>query len=516
MNKTKAHSQRQTLAKTACLGLLAMTAIVPIACERATSEPAIPPSRAVTQKQAPLLRLAFSQWLEGHLEPCGCASAQSGGLDRRGYWLKRNKHLYDLALEGGNLIETNNAFEDLKLQTSLMVLRGHLEETGYGALPLGPVDLTMGIKTLRDYDEAWGPVFFCSDLRQKKGDQLTAPFATHRIVAAGKYKILMLDLAQRVEGNPSPDLVFVEPKVAIAEVFAKAGQRGKDYDMVLCFAYQGEDKGLRELLPHLPGVDLLVGQVRDLHLMGSNKAEEHVRKEAVRGVRRTSLIFPGGQGRRLLLWKGRPEAGMGWETSKLEVVDLPARRTERKNAKGMPLTADADIWMQLRDLKKQIADQNMVEKLADQRPTANGAKYVGNRVCKSCHTKAYRIWQKSGHAKAWDVLVQRDKEDGLPMTKQPDCVRCHTVGFGEVSGFKNPVTTSQLRGVGCEQCHGPSSKHVKAMKALPHKPSAEQTAAAIKEGALLPANAATCARCHDAEQSPGFQYKERWEKIEHK
>ncbi|MFQ5506924.1 MAG: hypothetical protein ACE5F1_19305, partial [Planctomycetota bacterium] len=33
------------------------------------------------------LRLLLSGWLDGQLEPCGCASAQSGGLDRRGFWL---------------------------------------------------------------------------------------------------------------------------------------------------------------------------------------------------------------------------------------------------------------------------------------------------------------------------------------------------------------------------------------------------------------------------------------------
>lgn len=481
------------------------------------NEGALPPADQAQDsvKRRPLLRLAFTQWMEGHLEPCGCASAQSGGMDRRGYWLKRNKHLYDLALEGGNLIEEKNAFEDLKLQTSLLILRGHLEEEGYGALPLGPVDLSLGTETLHDYDEAWGPVFFCTDLRQKKGGKLVAPFATHRILEAGSYNLLLLDLAGHVEGTQQKNLVFVEPGKAIEEALAAAGQRGRDYDMVICFAYQSPKRGLRTLLGQLPGVDLVVGQVRDLHLMGSPKPEVHERKEAVHGVRRTSLIFPGGQGRRMLLWKGRPDPGQGWKTSKLEIVDLPARREERKNSAGMPLTADADIWMQLRELKQQIADQNMVEKLANRRPTVNGARYVGNKVCQACHTRAARVWKKSGHAKAWHVLEERDKTDKLPMTRQPDCVRCHTVGFGEVSGYTSPSKTPQLLAVGCEVCHGPSSKHVDAMKALPDKPGKKVVEAALAEAPLVEANAQTCARCHDAEQSPGFQFKDRWKRIKH-
>ncbi len=517
------HSSRMRLAQVVLLGI---TASLSLACEqeshtRPHSLSAMPRDQEASAgeqgqpQRSRLLRLAFTQWMEGHLEPCGCASAQSGGLDRRGYWLQRNKHLYDLALEGGNLIEENNPFEDLKLQTSLLILRGHLEEQGYGALPLGPVDLSLGIDALRDYDEAWGPVFFCSDLRQKKGDQLVAPFATHRILKAGSYKLLLLDLAGHAEGKTRKDLVFLAPQEAIAKVLRKAGKRGTDYDMVICFAYESEKQGLRDLLKRVPGVDLLVGQVRDLHLMGSPQPELHERKEAVHGVKRTSLIFPGGQGRRILLWKGRPDAENGWSTSRLEIVDLPAMRNEKKNAQGMPLTADADIWMQLRDLKQQIADQNMVEKLAERRPTANGARYVGNKSCQACHTQATRVWRKSSHAHAWDVLVERDKADGLPMTLQPDCVECHTVGFGEVSGYVSPAKTPKLLAVGCESCHGAGSLHVQAMKDLPDKASDEAVTAAIQKAPLIESGPKTCARCHDSNQSPGFQYKERWKKIRH-
>ncbi|MEZ5987918.1 MAG: cytochrome c family protein [Planctomycetota bacterium] len=460
------------------------------------------------------LRLVLSGWMEGHLEPCGCASAQSGGLDRRGYWLLRNQHLYDLALEGGNLVGDWNALEDIELQTTLMVFGGFLERQGYRDQPLGPADLAAGLGVLGDYDQAFGPAFFATDLRAVDGDKREAPFPTFRKVEAAGYKLLLLDL---VGGGEAPaGTAFEPPAAAVTAAMKQAGQRGKDWDLALCFAYeQGQD--LRKLAAALPGIDVFVGCVRDHHMPGKPKPEVIEREGDPYGVARTTLLFPEARGRRLLLWQGLPDGHGSWKTVDApQAIELPAYRNEARDEAGVPVRTNKDIWQALRDARRRVAEEGVLAKLAGRAEPDTGGRYVGNAACKDCHAAAYEVWKNSKHSHAWDSLVQRAKDDDLPVTKHPDCVGCHTIGYGDKTGFAGFAKTPDLVAVGCETCHGAGSKHVEAFRALPEGAAAEAVAEARKRGALRKLEASFCFRCHNFEQSPGFQFTDRWKVIEHR
>jgi len=85
--------------------------------------------------------------------------------------------------------------------------------------------------------------------------------------------------------------------------------------------------------------------------------------------------------------------------------------------------------------------------------------YVGSETCKNCHKSAYRIWKNTPHSHAYQTLVDARK----PSLRQhdPECIVCHTVGFGIHSGFVSEDRTPKLKNVGCESCHGPAGEHVK-------------------------------------------------------
>jgi len=88
------------------------------------------------------------------------------------------------------------------------------------------------------------------------------------------------------------------------------------------------------------------------------------------------------------------------------------------------------------------------------------AEYIGTGKCRLCHLKDHKTWKKTKHATAFDALVDAERAD-------PECVRCHTTGYGRPGGYVDEKTTPKLKNVGCESCHGPGSAHVAAAKKKP-------------------------------------------------
>jgi hypothetical protein len=79
--------------------------------------------------------------------------------------------------------------------------------------------------------------------------------------------------------------------------------------------------------------------------------------------------------------------------------------------------------------------------------------YVGAGGCAGCHGDKFNQWQTTGHADAFSGIAN------LPPAVRKNCLPCHTVGYGQPTGFVDPTTTPQLMDVGCENCHGPAAGH---------------------------------------------------------
>ena len=132
---------------------------------------------------------------------------------------------------------------------------------------------------------------------------------------------------------------------------------------------------------------------------------------------------------------------------------------------------------------------------ADQRiPLRDGQPgYSGPSACSTCHTAAATAWNNSRHAHSHAALIPRG------YAADPDCLRCHVTGLGKPDGWHRTDTRSELGVVSCESCHGPGSEHV----------------ASGGKTSLPPASPATCVSCHDAENSPKFDFATYWTKIAH-
>ena len=116
--------------------------------------------------------------------------------------------------------------------------------------------------------------------------------------------------------------------------------------------------------------------------------------------------------------------------------------------------------------------------------------YAGWAACQGCHRSAYTNWIHTAHFRAFTTLKE------IKQDSNPQCLPCHTVGFGLNGGFVDWETTPLLAGVQCENCHGPSANHVADFTDLSVRPS-------------VTIAAEVCGGCHTDAHHPTFdEWKE--------
>jgi hypothetical protein len=81
------------------------------------------------------------------------------------------------------------------------------------------------------------------------------------------------------------------------------------------------------------------------------------------------------------------------------------------------------------------------------RERKKGLDYVPSAACGQCHRPQYEQWRRSRHAGAYRTLVRAGR------TGDPNCMACHTTGFGTEKGFYTFAKTPDLAGVNCQDCH---------------------------------------------------------------
>ncbi|MGD8499631.1 MAG: cytochrome c family protein [Phycisphaerales bacterium] len=180
-------------------------------------------------------------------------------------------------------------------------------------------------------------------------------------------------------------------------------------------------------------------------------------------------------------------------------VTAPARAGERLKltfhavAVEEDLPQDGSLVRLYEDYQQIVRDRNLLEKHPRFR-LPNGLQYSGSRSCKPCHTYEYEKWSGNAHGRAFATLERVGSQF------DPECVVCHVVGMDYESGFISQEQTGHLKNVGCENCHGPGSEHIK-------------TAGATE----LAEPKSACIDCHTPEHSGDYAGNERsfLEKIVH-
>ena len=136
--------------------------------------------------------------------------------------------------------------------------------------------------------------------------------------------------------------------------------------------------------------------------------------------------------------------------------------------------------------------------------------FTGVGLCSMCHRGdtnhlIFEKWLASKHAGAFKRLDPAKGED-----KNPECVGCHTTGFGAGGYAIGADNAAKFEGVQCEACHGAGSAY-KAVAVMKNR------TLALQNGLIVPTEE-TCKTCHRS-ASPtfkGFDFTQALKMIDHR
>lgn len=113
------------------------------------------------------------------------------------------------------------------------------------------------------------------------------------------------------------------------------------------------------------------------------------------------------------------------------------------------------------------------------------AVYVGMDKCKECHPEHVKTYSEWKYSKNFRILEMSGKDH------DPQCLYCHTTGYGKEGGFISVEKTPHMKNIQCEACHGPASLHIKAPTVQEHLKTLS-----------IPKN--VCTTCHHQHKHMGF------------
>ncbi len=113
--------------------------------------------------------------------------------------------------------------------------------------------------------------------------------------------------------------------------------------------------------------------------------------------------------------------------------------------------------------------------------------YLGWQRCAGCHPDQTQAWQKSHHANSYLTLANKKEQFNL------DCLPCHVTGITDENSHQALALTKELQLVGCEECHGIGTEHVRTNGKRP-----------VPQANPKPE---VCLRCHTPDHSDDFNYQ---------
>ena len=443
----------------------------------------------------PKLTLVITGRQDGYLEPCGCAGKErmKGGLSRRHSLfedLREARGWTTVGLDVGGMVLDSGRQAEMKFQTTAEAF----STMGYDAIGLGTGELRLQAALLVSFVASAGSQrspFVSANVGLFGFD--TGFTEKQQIVEAAGMKLGITSIfgkEYQKEINNS-EIEMVDPEVALAPLVPALKEQ---CDLLILLAHATMEESI-ELARKFPDFDLVV--------TAGGPPEPPPVPEKIEGTD-TLLIQVGTKGENATVLGIYEESR---QAIRYQRVTIDSRYPDSPGIR------------QLMALYQEQLRVTGLEGLGI-RPIPHASKeilgkFVGSQECKSCHEESYKVWKKSGHAKAWNTLVIQDP----PRTFDPECISCHVIGWNPThyfpyeSGFLSEAETPGLIDVGCESCHGPGGAHVRAEMGadVELQRKLQEASVVTKEEAQK----RLCTECHDLDNSPDFEFETYWPKVEH-
>jgi len=346
---------------------------------------------------------------------------------------------------------------------------------GYDAVAVGERELAYGRRVVIDEIKEGTP-FICTNVYMD-GEPL---FRKSVSVRVGEVRVGVLSVLGESPREPRGFEVR-DPVEGIGEEIKELRRKN---DVVILLAHMNRGR-LKEMIPVLSGVDLIIrGHTADV---------EEVKGSCVDTIGGTfedmgiPVFFAGDRGRVLgkvdLAWNS--DDGLRILGNEVITLKRSMRRDSLVTSRMMDFFKGETKRRKELKLRRMVARDDVTGRVRE--------RYLGMEMCARCHTDVYDSFMLTKHFMAFSTISSgTDRKD-------PECLRCHATGFGEFSGYDPETESSRgvnLRGVQCEACHGPGTKHA-------------------RDGSYRKAALSSCRKCHTSRWSPDFEFEKYWNRIKH-
>ena len=431
------------------------------------------------------LTLAIVGEVRGELEPCGCPTLPYGGFERRHTQLDRLREessapvfhldLGDTLVKG---ISTSRGDELLARATEMLRMS---KMVGVDLWIPGPSDLVaMSIEAIASQSTL--PVASATWIEPSSGANVLPSFA---VLERRGIRIGVIALSAPPQGTDS--VGYRDPVEAVHKTLPLLPE---DLDWIIAAGNVSDgDASNVAAIDGLSAVFSTRGEAYADPPLGRSERVVIETPDRGRYLQVVHARLATAAHQPLLLYPDPPEWRARLASVRRGGVDAFSDSGAGRNlglVNTIPLSGDLDregpVASRLSDYR--IEQRARATKAASVVPD-KGPHYASSGSCVNCHSDEFARWTLTGHARAWRVLVERRE------TENPECIACHTTGYGEAGGFGELSSTNirKYKSVQCEMCHGPLGGH-------PNNTSVE--AVAITE--------ATCTGCHDEANSPDFDY----------
>jgi len=402
----------------------------------------------------------------GEMQPCGCSGGQLGGLDRRYAVFNAVSPQNRLIFDTGSLV--GGATEQGLIKFDIIVQA--YTQLGYNVVNLTGQDIRVAREA--GFLDSLSSAFNC--IAAGSSDDIKMPAKFTRTFTLNGSPVDVVVVAAETEDQIAqlPDL--------------PASYAGSPLAVKILILNQADAKTI-ETVSEMNLFDVLITptQTDDPALVGDANS--------------SPMVISAGR--------------IGKYVGKIQARFDGAGRKPRLVFSSIPVTEDISQYQPLvelyKDYQRLVKDANLVERYP-RFVLPDNLEYVGSKYCKLCHDYEYDKWTTSKqvfipgldkqaspdsrHAGAFATLEKVGSE------YDPECIICHVVGMQYQTGYVSPAKTPEMKDVGCENCHGPGSEHMRSLGAI-------ETAGPIS----------TCSDCHTAEHSAEYasNQKQYFEKMVH-